>query len=66
MKQSSLAYQQVKKCLELALRCIQDDPTDRPDISDIIDELKEIDTKHGQTQIQVRAYICSLTKPKQH
>jgi hypothetical protein len=47
----------VKKCLELALRCIQDDPTDRPDISDIIDELKEIDTKDGQTQIQVRAYI---------
>ena len=66
MKQSSLAYQQVKKCLELALRCIQDDPTDRPDISDIIDELKEIDTKHGQAQIQVRAYICSLTKPRQH
>ena len=64
MKQSSLAYQQVKKCLELALRCIQDDPTDRPNISDIIDELKEIDTKDGQTQIQVRAYICSLTKRK--
>ena len=64
MKQSSLACQQVKKCLELALRCIQDDPTDRPDISDIIDELKEIDTKDGQIQIQVRAYICSLTKRK--
>ena len=66
MEQSSLGYQQVAKCLELALRCTQDEPKDRPDISDIIDELKEIDTKHGQAQIQVRAYICSLTKPKQH
>ncbi|XP_066317828.1 cysteine-rich receptor-like protein kinase 27 [Miscanthus floridulus] len=58
MKQSSLACQQVKKCLELALRCIQDDPTDRPDISDIIDELKEIDTTDGQAQIQISS--CCL------
>jgi coatomer subunit beta' len=57
MKQSSLGYQHVAKCLELALRCIQDDPTDRPDISYIIDELNEIDTKDGQIQIQVRAYM---------
>jgi coatomer subunit beta' len=54
MEQPSLAYQQVAKCLELALRCIQDVPTDRPDISDIINELKEIDTTDDQTQIQVK------------
>ncbi|XP_066317829.1 G-type lectin S-receptor-like serine/threonine-protein kinase At1g11303 [Miscanthus floridulus] len=52
MEQSSLGYQQVAKCLELALRCTQDEPKNRPDISDIIDELKEIDTKYGQAQIQ--------------
>lgn len=54
-KQSPLSYQQVTKCLELAQKCTQLDLTARPDISDIIDEINEIDSKTDQ--IQVSAYM---------
>ncbi|RCV37731.1 hypothetical protein SETIT_8G086300v2 [Setaria italica] len=47
-----LSYQQVTKCLELAQKCTQHDPTGRPDISDIIDELNQIrDSTEDQFQV---------------
>ncbi|XP_066336989.1 uncharacterized protein [Miscanthus floridulus] len=46
-KHIRLEYQQVTKCLELALRCMSEQPTDRPHIKDIITELNEMATdKH--------------------
>ncbi|WVZ49407.1 hypothetical protein U9M48_000772 [Paspalum notatum var. saurae] len=39
-----LAYKQVDTCLDVAKRCMHDDPTDRPNISDIVDDLNKIDS----------------------
>jgi hypothetical protein len=39
-----LWYRQVAKCLELAIRCTDTKPTNRPDISDIICELNKVDS----------------------
>lgn len=39
-----LWYKQVAKCLELAIRCTDTKPTNRPDISDIICELNKVDS----------------------
>ncbi|XP_066339836.1 G-type lectin S-receptor-like serine/threonine-protein kinase At1g67520 isoform X1 [Miscanthus floridulus] len=49
-KHTPLGYQQVTKCLELAQRCIQINPTARPDIVYVMDELNTIDSKGGQFQ----------------
>ncbi|CAL4990444.1 unnamed protein product [Urochloa decumbens] len=46
-----LSFQEVTKCLELGQRCTQHDPTDRPDISDIMDELNKIDSTDDQFQM---------------
>ncbi|TVU50201.1 hypothetical protein EJB05_01563, partial [Eragrostis curvula] len=43
-KDTPLWYQQVKRCLDLAQICMHTDPTNRPDIWDIISGLNEIDT----------------------
>ncbi|CAL4985025.1 unnamed protein product [Urochloa decumbens] len=49
---TALSYQQVTKCLELAQKCKQHDPTGRPDILDIIDELNQIsDSTEDQFQV---------------
>jgi len=50
-KHTPLGYQQVTKCLELAQRCIQINPTARPDIVYVMDELNTIDSKGGQLQV---------------
>jgi coatomer subunit beta' len=50
-KHTALGYKQVTKCLQLAQRCIQNDPTKRPDIVDIIQELIEMDSKDDQFQV---------------
>ncbi|XP_066391523.1 probable serine/threonine-protein kinase PBL25 [Miscanthus floridulus] len=39
-----LWYKQVSKCLELAIRCTDTKPTNRPDIWDIICELNKVDS----------------------
>ncbi|KAL6643591.1 hypothetical protein ACP70R_018357 [Stipagrostis hirtigluma subsp. patula] len=39
-----LGYKQVVKCLDLARRCTHTDPTDRPNIWDIISDLNKMDT----------------------
>ncbi|XP_066337972.1 cysteine-rich receptor-like protein kinase 27 [Miscanthus floridulus] len=49
-KHTALGYQQVTKCLELAQRGIQINPTARPDIVYVMDELNTIDSKGGQFQ----------------
>ncbi|CAM0871588.1 unnamed protein product [Alopecurus aequalis] len=41
---------QVKRCIELALRCVEIDRHKRPSISDIIRELKQIDTSGSTPQ----------------
>ncbi|WVZ53205.1 hypothetical protein U9M48_004178 [Paspalum notatum var. saurae] len=46
----SLGYQQVTKCLVLAQKCMQIEPSSRPDISDVTNELNAIETKDGQFQ----------------
>ncbi|XP_039823000.1 cysteine-rich receptor-like protein kinase 21 isoform X2 [Panicum virgatum] len=50
-KHTPLGYQQVSKCLELADKCTQVDPKDRPDISNIIDELNLTDNMEDQFQV---------------
>ncbi|RCV37781.1 hypothetical protein SETIT_8G089800v2 [Setaria italica] len=51
MKHTPLGYQQVTKCIDLAQRCMEHDPADRPDISDIVQELNEIDSNDHQFQV---------------
>ncbi|XP_051211700.2 uncharacterized protein [Lolium perenne] len=43
-KYPTLGYQQVTKCIEIALRCVSHDPKERPYISDIIRELNEMES----------------------
>ena len=52
-KHTPLGYQQVSKCLELAEKCTQVDPKDRPDISNIIDELNLTDSMEDQFQVNL-------------
>lgn len=61
-KHTPLGYQQVTKCIDLAQKCMEHDPADRPDISDIVQELNEIDS--NDHQFQVRAYM--LLEPQEH
>uniref|UniRef100_A0A8R7UE58 Protein kinase domain-containing protein n=1 Tax=Triticum urartu TaxID=4572 RepID=A0A8R7UE58_TRIUA len=44
-----LQYQQVTRCIEIAVRCRQQEPEARPSIGDIIDILSEIECTDGQT-----------------
>ena len=39
-----MGYKEVAKCLDLAQRCVQTDPADRPDIWDIISDLNDKDS----------------------
>ncbi|KAJ1265839.1 hypothetical protein BS78_08G105000 [Paspalum vaginatum] len=50
-------YQQLKACIEIALRCVKEDPNERPDIKDIVRELEELDAKH-------RRMLLSSDRPK--
>ncbi|WVZ96313.1 hypothetical protein U9M48_041968 [Paspalum notatum var. saurae] len=43
-KDAQLGYKQVANCLDLARRCTQMDPTDRPNIWGIISDLNEMDS----------------------
>jgi len=43
-KDTPLGYKEVAKCLDLAQRCVQTDPADRPDIWDIISDLNDKDS----------------------
>lgn len=38
--------QQLKTCVAMALRCVSDDPSKRPDIKDVVREFEELDAKH--------------------
>ncbi|KAL6880305.1 hypothetical protein ACP4OV_011870 [Aristida adscensionis] len=42
-----LEYKQVTKCLELALRCMHKDPSERPFIWNIVDELHQIENTNS-------------------
>jgi uncharacterized protein (DUF2249 family) len=35
----------VTKCVEMSMRCVEDDRDKRPSITEILDELKELDSK---------------------
>lgn len=45
--------QEVKTCIEIALRCVEADRAERPTIAEIVDELKEIGASFATVQSQL-------------
>lgn len=43
---SSYTWQEVKTCIEIALKCLEDDRQKRPTIGEIVDELTRIDIEN--------------------
>jgi len=36
---------QVKKCVQIALRCVEDDRNKRPSLKDVVDELEQLEAE---------------------
>ncbi|KAL6842117.1 hypothetical protein ACP4OV_028096 [Aristida adscensionis] len=63
-KHTPLGYLQVTKCIDLALRCMHPDPMQRPDIWNIICELKEIDSLEMEDMLGIEPLEVHL--PYEH
>jgi hypothetical protein len=65
---SSHTSEQVKTCIEIALRCVEVDREKRPTIAEIVDELSKVDTAEssptGQVYILDRLYARNLHSMK--
>ncbi|KAF7104962.1 hypothetical protein CFC21_105820 [Triticum aestivum] len=46
-KETQLVYQQVSKCMEIGLLCQEIDPSERPFIWDIIDDIRQVECVNG-------------------
>jgi hypothetical protein len=58
---SSHASQEVKTCVEIALRCVEADRANRPSIAEIVDELDKIDTGNRSITDEVLShFFCSF------
>jgi pyruvate dehydrogenase phosphatase len=50
---SSHTSHEVKRCIEIALQCVEVDRVKRPTIAEVVDELNKIDTSDGSPPGQV-------------
>uniref|UniRef100_A0ACD5VAF5 Uncharacterized protein n=2 Tax=Avena sativa TaxID=4498 RepID=A0ACD5VAF5_AVESA len=55
---SSHISEQVKTCIEIALRCVEVDREKRPTIAEIVDELNKVDTAESSCIGQIANFQC--------
>jgi translation initiation factor 2 alpha subunit (eIF-2alpha) len=52
--------QEVKICIEIALKCVESDRVKRPTINQIVDELDKIDNAKSSSTSQVSIFVTLL------
>ena len=54
--------QQVKMCVDIALRCVEDDRTRRPRVHDIVKKMKALDDEFGELSSKIAELSSKIHK----